>query len=63
VGEKRGPKIVGENAVPGGPSGIPDTPGYATQLAVWLTSDYHKVGMLPFIPPGKADLLVPPPAP
>ena len=32
----------GVNVVPGGPSGIPGDPDYATQLAVWLTADYHQ---------------------
>ena len=31
------------NVVPGGPSGIAGDPGYATQLATWLTADYHQV--------------------
>ena len=51
------PLMVGFNSVPGGPSGVPGDPGYATQLAVWLTGDYHDVrndGT------GKRELLVPP---
>ena len=43
---RRGPqKIAGVNVVPGGPSGIPDDPNYATQLGTWLTADYHAVKM------------------
>jgi penicillin amidase len=47
VGEaRRGPRnIRGVNVVPGGPSGIPDDPNYATQLGTWLTADYHAVEM------------------
>jgi penicillin amidase len=37
--------ITGVNVVPGGPSGIPDDPYYATQLGAWLTADYHTVKM------------------
>jgi len=43
---RRGPsKIAGMNVVPGGPSGIPGDPYYATQLGTWLTADYHAVKM------------------
>jgi penicillin amidase len=54
VGEARtGPgKIAGVNVVPGGPSGIPGDPNYATQLGTWLTADYHTVEMGLSIPPG-----------
>jgi penicillin amidase len=52
VGEKIDSKISGVNVVPGGPSGIPGDPDYATQLATWLTADYHKVGMKSFVPVG-----------
>jgi penicillin amidase len=47
VGEARtGPGyIAGVNVVPGGPSGIPGDPNYATQLGTWLTADYHAVEM------------------
>jgi penicillin amidase len=38
-------KITGVNVVPGGPSGIPGDPYYATQLGAWLTADYHTVKM------------------
>jgi penicillin amidase len=38
-------KITGVNVVPGGPSGIPGDPNYATQLGTWLTADYHTVKM------------------
>lgn len=37
--------IRGTNVVPGGPSGDPFSPNYATQLGTWLTADYHKVRM------------------
>lgn len=40
-----GPRIRGQNVVPGGPSGIPGDPLYATQLGDWLTADYHDVDM------------------
>ncbi len=40
-----GPAIAGENSMPGGPSGVPGSPDYATQLPVWLTADTHEVGM------------------
>jgi penicillin amidase len=52
-------RIVGVNAVPGGPSGIPGDPDYATQLGTWLTADYHLVNMTRFVP-GKRERLVPP---
>ena len=55
-------RIFGVNQVPGGPSGIPGDPGYATQLGVWLTADYHLVNMTSLIP-GEKEELVPPPAP
>jgi penicillin amidase len=37
--------IRGVNVMPGGPSGDPESPEYATQLGTWLTADYHKVRM------------------
>jgi penicillin amidase len=37
--------IRGVNVMPGGPSGDPLSPEYATQLGTWLTADYHKVRM------------------
>jgi penicillin amidase len=40
-----GPRISGENVVPGGSSGIPGDPLYAAQLGDWLTADYHVVDM------------------
>jgi penicillin amidase len=43
VGRAEADAIIGVNAVPGGPSGIPGDPDYATQLATWLTADYHNV--------------------
>ncbi len=45
VGEQIDSRIRGVNVVPGGPSGIPGDPGYATQLGTWLTADYHFVNM------------------
>ncbi len=63
VGQPKHGRISGVNRVPGGPSGIPGDPDYATQLAVWLTADYHKVNMREHVLVGDKDLLVPPPAP
>jgi len=63
VGEPKFGKIVGVNAVPGGPSGIPGDPGYATQLGPWLTADYHVVNMSTLVLGGGKDTLTPPPAP
>ncbi len=60
VGEPLGMMIEAVNVVPGGPSGIPGDPGYATQLATWLTSDTHKVDMRPFLPNGQRGVLLPP---
>ena len=37
--------VSGFNVMPGGPSGVPGSPDYATQLGTWLTSDYHPVEM------------------
>ncbi|MBW2386366.1 MAG: penicillin acylase family protein [Deltaproteobacteria bacterium] len=37
--------IQGYNVMPGGPSGVPGDPDYATQLPSWLTADYHRVMM------------------
>lgn len=37
--------IRGVNVMPGGPSGDPFSPEYATQLPTWLTADYHIVPM------------------
>jgi penicillin amidase len=51
---------VGVNVVPGGPSGIPGDPDYATQLGTWLTADYHPVNMTLIIPGGDVEILVPP---
>jgi penicillin amidase len=62
VGEANtGPqKITGNNVMPGGPSGIPGSPGYATQLGTWLTADYHSVNMSSVIPGGTRETLTPP---
>lgn len=61
---QRGPsRIVGANAMPGGPSGIPGDPLYATQLATWLTADYHFVNMHGPLPHSATETLTPPPAP
>ena len=66
VGEaRRGPRnIAGVNVVPGGPSGIPGDPNYATQLGTWLTADYHAVKMGVTIPRGpfvEREMFVPAP--
>jgi penicillin amidase len=54
-------RISGVNVVPGGPSGIPGDPGYATQLGTWLTADYHLVHMSHFIPGASVETLTPSP--
>jgi hypothetical protein len=43
--------------VPGGPSAIPGDPDYATQLATWLTADYHNVN--PGVGGGQPEVLIP----
>lgn len=43
-------RVRGFNVMPGGPSGVPGDPGYATQLGSWLTADYHSVNMKDRIP-------------
>ncbi len=43
-------QMFGQNVVPGGPSGIPGDPRYATQTGKWLTADYHGVDMRTKIP-------------
>ncbi|MGH0038167.1 MAG: penicillin acylase family protein [Myxococcota bacterium] len=40
-----GSGIAGEQILPGGPSGVPGSPEYATQLGRWLTADYDAVDM------------------
>lgn len=57
VGRAEADAIIGVNAVPGGPSGIPGDLDYATQLAVWLTADYHPVRLSAS---GARELFVPP---
>ncbi|MDH3520640.1 MAG: penicillin acylase family protein [Myxococcales bacterium] len=37
--------VRGVNVIPGGPSGDPSSPQYATQLGNWLTADNHPVRM------------------
>ena len=61
-GEASKGKITGFNVMPGGPSGIPGSPGYATQLGHWLTADYHSVNMNDMIPSAEAtrEVLSPP---
>jgi penicillin amidase len=54
VGEARhggshGASVRGFNVIPGGPSGVPGDPDYATQLPLWLTADYHSVNMSPVV--------------
>ena len=44
------PNVLGVNVMPGGPSGVPGDPDYATQLPTWLTADYHQVNMSPVVP-------------
>jgi len=53
--------VTSVNVVPGGPSGVPGDPDYATQLATWLTADYHVVRMS--VGGDKPETLVPPAAP
>jgi penicillin amidase len=60
VGRADPGQIKGVNVVPGGPSGIPDSDGYTTQLARWLTADYHPVRMNPS-QAGKTEVLIPAP--
>jgi penicillin amidase len=62
VGEQIDNMIRGFNTVPGGPSGIPDDPDYATQLGTWLTADYHIVSMSSRVF-GEKETFVPPTAP
>jgi penicillin amidase len=40
-----GGNVRGFNVIPGGPSGDPNSPLYANQLATWLSADYHTVVM------------------
>jgi penicillin amidase len=49
-GSGKHPSVKGVNVMPGGPSGVPGDPDYATQLPVWLTADYHIVNMSPIVP-------------
>jgi penicillin amidase len=51
--------IVGTNVMPGGPSGIPGHPHYATQLPAWLTGDAFPVNLTPLVI-GTTERLVPP---
>jgi len=44
------PGVKGVNVIPGGPSGVPGDPDYATQLPLWLTADYHSVNMSSVVP-------------
>ncbi|TMA29660.1 MAG: penicillin acylase family protein [Deltaproteobacteria bacterium] len=60
VGRAETDAIIGVNSVPGGPSGIPGDPDYATQLATWLTADYHNVHM---DVGGSSEVFLPSPAP
>jgi hypothetical protein len=46
--------------MPGGPSGIPGNPDYATQLGDWLTADYHDVNMSQIVPNATREVLTPP---
>lgn len=49
-------RIHGVNVTPGGPSGNPFSPNYATTLATWLTADYHEVPMGKNIPKNKTQI-------
>jgi penicillin amidase len=62
VGEvnTRPANVTGDNVMPGGPSGIPGSAGYATQLGSWLTADYHSVNMSSVIPGATTEVLSPP---
>ncbi|MEN8183413.1 MAG: penicillin acylase family protein [Myxococcota bacterium] len=40
-----GAGALGFNSIPGGSSGDPASPLYASQLASWLTVDYHRLAM------------------
>jgi penicillin amidase len=53
-------RIFGVSSAPGGPSGVPGEPDYATQLGMWLTADYHSVWMSSYVF-GEKERLVPPP--
>jgi acyl-homoserine lactone acylase PvdQ len=59
VGRAESGQVVGVNVVPGGPSGIPGDPGYATQLATWLTADYHTVKASSSASGGKKERFIP----
>ncbi len=59
VGRAEPGKVVGVNVVPGGPSGIPGDPGYATQLATWLTADTHTVKLSSSASGGKKERFIP----
>jgi penicillin amidase len=61
VGRAGADEIHGVNVVPGGPSGIAGDPGYATQLATWLTADYHAVKMSQAAAGGVPELFLPAP--
>jgi penicillin amidase len=61
VGKPKFGRFQGVNAVPGGPSGIAGDPGYATQLATWLTADYHQVRTNPSNQGGEKEILLPAP--
>ncbi len=49
VGQPLGGRIFGVNSVPGGPSEDTSSPDSTTQLAEWLTADYHLVNMSPWV--------------
>jgi penicillin amidase len=53
-------RVRGDNVMPGGPSGIPGNPDYATQLGDWLTADYHDVNMSQIVPNATREVLTPP---
>jgi penicillin amidase len=61
VGQGKPNGIRGDNIMPGGPSGIPGSDDYATQLPAWLTVDYHPVRMGENIPNATEVTLTPAP--
>jgi penicillin amidase len=47
LGEARPDGIRAVQVIPGGQSGIPGHPHYASQLGLWLTNDYHPMWFTP----------------
>jgi penicillin amidase len=44
-GAAPGPRVVGFDSLPGGPSGVLGSPFFASRLGAWLTADYAPVAM------------------